>query len=130
MRKNKLDDVGGMRMGAHVDGDGMQSETEAVELGAVGAVVSGASDGDEMIAFEHDRERRLGFAMLVAEHELGQERQLVCDWVQVPVDDVSLGRVVFHVVAAVAKMIRRSGVEAQGITDALHEGVDAWKIHS
>jgi hypothetical protein len=27
-------------------------------------------------------------------------------------------------------MIRRSGVEAQGIPDALHEGVDAWKIHS
>ena len=124
-RDDKLEDVGGMRVDAHVGGDDVQGETEAVELGAVGAVVSGASNGDEMIAFEHDRERWLGFAVLVAEHELGKERQLVCDRVNFPVVDIIFGHVVFHVVATVAEMERRGGVEVQGASDALHEGIDA-----
>jgi hypothetical protein len=80
-----------------------------------------------VVALEDHGERRLGIAMLEAEHEFGHDAQLVSEGVGFPIVDIGFRGVFVCIVTTVAEAKRRSGFETKSAANALHESVDACK---
>ena len=108
-----------------VDGGRVHREIELVGRRRDGA--EDADDVDEMVLAQHDCERWLSLAVLVAENELGHERELVGGVVGHPIVNAVFNRIFFDAVPTVAEVEGRSGVEAEGVSHALDECSHAWK---
>ena len=118
---HELQGVERVSAGMSVRGGGVKMKVEAVG----GIDPTRASDGNEVIILDHDRERWLGFAVLETEHELGEHGELIIDRVGDPLVDIRLAHFVVDIESAVAKLERECGGETYVAPDLVNEVADA-----